>query len=246
MSSRVVPLALVATVLIGATAGVLVRMKRSHELGAPGVKIVNLPLVSDSGTIARTNSVFLPSLVNGWASKIEPVSELELSYLPKDTTYGRRTYHSAADSFAAWASVVLMGTDRTSIHRPEYCLTGVGWAIERRTDTRIRMSRPQPYELPVRRFDATRHAMVDGQARMQKGVYVFWFVADNQLTASHWDRQWRIARDLLLKGTLDRWAYVAYFAQCNPGEEDSTFERLSQLITATVPEFQLPAGAAVN
>ena len=41
---------------------------------------------------------------------------------------------------------------------------------------------------------------------------------------------------------LQRWAYVSYFALCAPGDEDATFLRLSRLVAASVPEFQLAAG----
>jgi hypothetical protein len=46
--------------------------------------------------------------------------------------------------------------------------------------------------------------------------------------------------DVLRTGELGRWAYVSYFTGCRPGEEDAVFERMSKLIAASVPEFQLP------
>jgi len=246
MNRRLQTLTATALVLMALAAGLLLRMKHSHRLGAPGVKVVKVPLLSDTGDVARTNSVFLPSIVPGWASRTEPVSTLELNYLPKDTTYGRRIYRTSDGQFSAFGSVVLMGTDRTSIHRPEYCLTGIGWGIEKRAYATVRMNRPHGYDLPVRRFDAARNQVQGGQPQMRKGVYVFWFVSEHELTANHWTRQWLIARDLLLRGTLNRWAYVSFFAECDPGQEDATFARLSELIAATVPEFQFTSGAAVN
>jgi len=71
---------------------------------------------------------------------------------------------------------------------------------------------------------------------------VFWFVADGQLTSSHWTRTRWMIRDLLTRNVLQRWAYVSYFALCAPGDEDATFLRLSRLVAASVPEFQLAAG----
>jgi hypothetical protein len=73
-------------------------------------------------------------------------------------------------------------------------------------------------------------------------VFVYWFVADGELTATHSDRMWWMARDMLKNGVLQRWAYVICFAPCEVGAEDATFERLTDFIAATVPEFQLTAG----
>jgi hypothetical protein len=44
---------------------------------------------------------------------------------------------------------------------------------------------------------------------------------------------------LLTTGVLQRWAYISYFAVCEPGQEDAAFERVKKLIVASVPEFQL-------
>jgi hypothetical protein len=56
----------------------------------------------------------------------------------------------------------------------------------------------------------------------------------------------RFAIHLLRTSVLERWAYVSYFAQCEPGQEDAAFERIKKLIAASVPEFQLPPKAAVT
>jgi hypothetical protein len=47
----------------------------------------------------------------------------------------------------------------------------------------------------------------------------------------------------LTSGELQRWAYVSFFTVCRPGQEDATFARIKPLITAAVPEFQLPPAA---
>ena len=75
-----------------------------------------------------------------------------------------------------------------------------------------------------------------------RGLYVFWFVARNEETTSHWQRVWWLTRDLLTTGMLQRWAYISYFAICEPGQEDAAFERVNKLIAASVPKFQLAPG----
>lgn len=229
----------VALLLIAATGAQLLHMRRNHRLAPAGVRLTSVPTLSDEGKVARTNSVYLPPEIRGWHSTNQPITVQELDYLPRDTTYARRTYVRTSTGDTIHVNAVLMGTDRTSIHKPEYCLTGQGFSIEKRTHARVKIERPVPYELPVQRFDATISTLIDGRPGIMKAVFAFWFVCDQHLTADHGERMWLIARDLLLKGELQRWAFISYLTYCPPGGEDAAFEKISSLIAASVPEFQL-------
>jgi len=147
---------------------------------------------------------------------------------------------------------VLMGSDRTSIHKTEYCMEGSGWRINRALSepVKIHMDRPCAYDLPAMKYITSREVEMDGQKRQVQGIYVAWFVADNdEFTADHWQRMWWLARDLLKTGVLQRWALVSCFTACAPGQENAAFERMKKFISATAPEFLLvprPKGTAVS
>jgi hypothetical protein len=75
-------------------------------------------------------------------------------------------------------------------------------------------------------------------------------VADDALSndRSGFGRMWSMARQLVFTGVLQRWAYVRFYAFCEPGQEDATFAQIKQMITASVPQFQLtpkPANPAM-
>jgi hypothetical protein len=135
-------------------------------------------------------------------------------------------------------SVVLMGTDRTSIHQPDFCLKGQGWAKEREETVLLSMSQPKPCELPVRKLTISKPVLVNGQTVTQRGLYLYWFVADGQVTASAGGRMWSMSRELLRTGVLQRWAYVTCFSLCWPGQEEVTFQRMKEFLAAAVPQFQ--------
>ena len=165
------------------------------------------------------------------------------SYLPKDTSFAARDYQ-APDGFGATATVILMGTDRTSIHKADYCLAGQGFTQIGKATAEIPIGGLHPYSLQVARW--TVSGTVDGpngEKLQQHGLYVFWFVADTACTPSYASYKVTLMWDALRTGVLGRWAYVSYFAGCRPGEEDAVFERMSKLIAASVPEFQLPPRA---
>jgi hypothetical protein len=239
MNPRIAFVTIAALTLMAAAAGSLRWLKDRVRMGEPGVRIVGLPLLSQSGRLATSNSVSLPASLPGYRSQLDAIPELELSFLPPDTTFGRRSYQGVESLPPISASVVLMGADRTSIHRPEYCMTGIGWQILQQTIRRIEVPGWPPGSLEVQRFDMTRTVeREDGRQVTINGVYVFWFVADGIRTASHSARQWQMVRDILSKGRSPRWAYISFFSLSEPGAEEVTFERMSRLIAAAVPDIE--------
>ncbi len=228
--------------LVGATAGVLSQARFLQKMGQPGVKLVEAQVYDSATNVIGNVTVPLPASVLDYQSRVLPISVTEVNWLPKDTTFARRLYE-ASNAPPMMLSVILMGADRGSIHQPQICLTGQGFQIEKQEITSIPVTRPYAYDLPVMKVTAGKRVKTkDGREVPLRSLYVYWFVADQRLTAQHGARMWSMARDLLLKGTLQRWAYVSCFAQCLPGQEDATYEQMKRLIAAAVPDFQLVAG----
>jgi hypothetical protein len=226
-----------ALTLIAGTAVTLVRLKSHPRLGRPGITAEPVP-----GSL--TMKIHLPERVLDFTSTNVPEPEVVSSYLPQDSSYAER-YYRAPDGFWATGTIVLMGADRTSIHNADYCLRGQGLDPEEKKITNIAIGGPQPYQLPVSEWEVSGvFQQPDGQKARIGGVYVFWFVAEDAQTPSHWEMMKRLAMHLLRTGVLQRWAYISYFAPCAPGQEDATFARLEKLIAASVPEFQLPPKTA--
>ncbi len=242
MSRQAWAILIVALALMLGAAGFISQRKAHQKLGTPGVRVSAQPVYDPEGNIVGTNSVELPVQVLDFRSEPQPVARLVLDWLPKDTTYGQRLYQ-APDGLKIAVTVVLMGADRTSIHKPEYCLQGSGWSIEKNEPTRLAIPQPYPYELPARKLTLSRqNALSGGGTEARRGYFVYWFVADRQLTGDHNQRMWWMARDLIRTGVLQRWAYVICFAVGPTGQDEATLNRLNQFITAAVPQFQLAAG----
>ena len=216
--------------LLGGTAYSLVRMNHNQRLGPPAVK--NSPLPNSKVCV----QVDLPERVLDYTSEALPLDKIVLDMLPKDTSFGQRLYR-ASDGFRVQLNVVLMGSDRTSLHKPQLCLRGSGWIIQETLPETISMTRPIPYELPVTRLKVLPEKAEEAADR--QGSYVYWFVAEDELTREHWQRMWWMARDLLTTGVLQRWAYVSCIVQYPPGHDEAAMARLRTFLTAAVPEFQL-------
>lgn len=231
-------LTLMTVLLIGSTAVVLARYKSIQRLGEPGVKTRPIPG-------SHNLEVVLPEKVLNYDYKGMQQSEIVTNVLPSDTSYGLCQYTLPEDQLGIQASVVLMGTDRASLHKPQFCLTGQGWNITKTEVVSIPLAKPAPYDLPVIKLTATKVFKEEGREITYSCLYVYWYVCNDKISAnpSGADRMWSMARNLITTGVLERWAYISYFAPCAPGTEDAKFERVKELIAAAVPEFQIPHGA---
>ncbi|MEO6183530.1 MAG: exosortase-associated EpsI family protein [Verrucomicrobiota bacterium] len=234
---------LIGLAMIGSTAGFLIHVKGNQRLGLPGVLLGNTPLFDESTNRVADVTVILPTDVLSYESAALPITSIELTMLPKDTTFGKRRYWIPNTLQNVDVGVVLMGQDRTSLHKPQFCLVGQGWTIEKTEKVNVKMERPYPYELPMMKLTASIRLKDDSGALVTvRGIYAYWFVADKKLTASHNERMVSMAKNLLRTGTLERWAYISYFSRCYPGNEEETFNEMKKFIAKSAPQFQLAAG----
>lgn len=223
--------------IMGATALGLQRIDQQRRLGAPGLQLTARNVLDDNGAVVNTNTIALPDQVLAFQASDVPITRVEIGTLPTDTTFARRLY-SATNGFQLQLSVVLMGMDRSSIHKPQYCLVGQGWQVLSEQADRIPLAGPRGDALPVWKMTAQQQrTLPDGSHRMVKALYVYWFVADGQVTARHGERMWWMARDLLTRGTLQRWAYVSVLGLCLPGQEEQTYERMKEFIAESTPQY---------
>ena len=246
MNRKQITLLVVALALIGGTAFGMKHLQSAQRLGAPGVRTTPIP-----GS-ARLN-IDLPPKVLDYEGTSLPIDTNFFLYMPPDTSYTQFAYfpEGTGDSNRVLTqferaltnitlNAVLMGIDRTSIHKPEFCLTGQGWNInpqDSRLD-KVRVGGAKPYDLEVMRLMTSREFPYEGGSLRLTGIYIYWFVADNDLTASHSQRMWRSAVRLLKTGELERWAYVGFFGICLPGQEEAKIGQMKKFISAAVPEFQ--------
>ncbi|HUD45789.1 MAG TPA: exosortase-associated EpsI family protein [Candidatus Baltobacteraceae bacterium] len=242
MKQRKWILFVVALAMIAATGGYLADVRGTQRLGAPGVRVGPVPLYSAVGAVVAPRSVLLPDTVLGAPFTPEPITDVELAGLPRDTTFGRRRYR-LDEEFAPIISVVLMGTDRTSIHQPQFCLVGAGWTIDQTEHVTMPIDRPYPYDLTAIKLTTSKPvAAAHHQSTLIRGIYIYWFVSADKITADQGTRLWSIAKTMVENRELERWAYISYFVPCVPGEEEATFGRLEHFIQASVPAFQVVAG----
>ncbi len=235
MNRSKIILAALALGMMGAITLTLGHARDRQQLGSPGVK--TRPMAT-----GKNLEILLPGTLPGYTSEIATNPETQLLKLPPDTSFRVRNY-KAGDGSWVEVSVVLMGSDRSSIHKPEICMTGQGWILDQKASgmENIHLQKPIAYDLPVNKLIFSKpFPDADGRTQTVRGIYVFWFVDASHYTASPFKWMlWWMPRDLFLNDVLERWAYISYFTACEPGQEQAAFERMKKFIAASVPEYQL-------
>jgi len=212
--------------LTGSTGGFLNYWKAHQTMGEPGVRLLEH---SDSDK----PPVLLPDWVLDYTGEDLPVSDVEKDALPPDTTITKRRYKHP-NGFFIDVMVVLMGLDRTSIHKPQYCLTGAGYHIQQTNAKVIEIARPVPFKLPVMQLKSTK--TIEGNE--YSGLLYYWFVDDKHVTNQHYERMWLMGKDLFTTGKMQRWAYITFSAIVIPGQEEAGFKHMEWFIQNAVPVFQ--------
>lgn len=187
----------------------------------------------------------LPSVVGNYLGISEDVSQAEKVILPPDTKFAKKTYSGYRDAINA--QIVLSGSEKRSIHRPEYCLPGQGWRIKSTTVVPIKLSDGQI--LNVTKLMISRPVPVGNETKELTSCFLYWFVGKGYSTPSHFQRTLRTTWDLLFHHLNHRWAYVIVSAQVLEGfqqdgkNEQQTMEMLEKFISEFAPKIMIDHGA---
>jgi hypothetical protein len=202
---------------------------------------------SEAGVIMK-----LPMKLSSYEGEPEEPSEVEKVRLPADTEFAKAEYHTpTADATArdvVHCTIVLSGTERKSIHRPEVCLQGQDWKLINSTIIPVDMGNGRTLKVKDLHIERVV-ALKDGSQRTIRAHYVYWFVGSDVTTPSHVERIWLTLWDNIFRNTNHRWAYTSMMALVteNVPPSDSgqrvrnsqeTVDIIVKLIQELAPKFQ--------
>lgn len=165
---------------------------------------------------------------------LHPMSYGEFIALPRDTIIFKKQYfHNERPEDTVFAAVVLSGNDRSSIHRPEVCMTGQGHRIEGRQIIEVTLPGRGPLQVMVLNLS---RPLPNGQT--MKSYYAYWFVGKDVETPHHLERMLWMGRDRIFRNVAHRWAYIAITGPRSPG--DSRYlEQIQDVISLLYPQISL-------
>ncbi len=182
----------------------------------------------------------LPKVLNyNWLGKEVEISPAERQILPEDTGFSRKVYTSLSGR-QVLLSVILSGRDRSSIHRPELCLTGQGWTIQSRYRRELRLSDPSQGSVPATVLRLEKQ-LTDkaGKTIQVPALFVYWFVSGDGPVASHMERMWKMAVDRIFFLKNHRWAYISLQTDAIEGQ-DAAMKRIEDVASLALPRSGKP------
>ncbi len=139
--------------------------------------------------------------------RLHTMTKIEADLLPSDTEILKKQYTSP-NGQVVFASIVMSGRERASIHRPQTCLVGQGNEIENSSVLDIPMEGRDPLSVMV--LDMLhRRRLPDGRQTSHESYYAYWFVGKNRETPHHITRMIWMASDRILHNRAHRWAYIS-------------------------------------
>jgi hypothetical protein len=175
-----------------------------------------------------------PTICPDCGGQLYSMSIEERDALPGDTMMIKKVYGRDAASWnrePLFVSVVLSGRERDSIHRPERCLVGQNFTIERRRVVEVPMENGETLNVSV--LQTVRNfRRQDGSTDAHRGYYAYWFIGQGRVTHSHYSRMYYMAADRVFRGIAHRWAYIGI-----SGQRDSDTEAYLTEIRDMVQEL---------
>ena len=220
----VVQIAVVVAILGG---GVLLTALTSNVSGVaePGIRLMD-------------GQPFLVEKVGDWSGgPLQRLTPEEQKILPPDTQGARRVY-ADKNGKQVYCSIVLEGSDVTSIHRPELCLKGQGWLLENLRVERLPLA-AAPGGLRISCLDAKR---TEPRGNVEsRAVFAYWFVGKGRVTPYHWLRILLTTKDRVLFNRNARWAYFLIYSPMTTerggGAQQQAEQETVQLISRFVQDI---------
>ncbi len=175
----------------------------------------------------------IPDICPDCGQKLYPMSRAEYEQLPKDTEFVKSSYTNAAGD-RVFASVVLSGTARDSIHRPQRCLKGQGYNLDGEYNLDVPIDGRAP--LKVRVIKTSRIYRTAEGTIPYYGYYAYWFVGQERETPSHLRRMFWLAWDRVVRSTANRWAYISFSGEREEGD-DSYKDEIIDIVREVYPHL---------
>ena len=163
----------------------------------------------------KCGKIFHPSDLTAHATNcpscghdLDTMDPAERLLLPPDTLLSRTEY-AAANGRTLYATIVMSGRDRASIHRPEHCHNVFENEIIASEIIEVPLAGRPPLRVKVLTEKHTAGIV-------SYSYYAYWFIAKDRETPSHIRRMFWMAKDRLVDNVTRRWAYVSVSGPMTP------------------------------
>ncbi len=179
--------------------------------------------------------------ISGWYGQRIQESEAERSTLAADTRFSKVRYSAAnGDPYPPIdVSIVYSGSDmNSSIHRPERCLPSQGHNDLRSKEYTVHLADGR--ELRFTRLTSKSYppALENAPVKHINHINYYIFIGHESIQSNHLSRTIRDMYDRVLKGYVQRWAYLqigTYWGEAVQVSEQETDKHIQDIIKKVLP-----------
>lgn len=131
----------------------------------------------------------------------------EKNLLPPDTMLLKKEY-SNKSGMVMLVTVVIAGSEITSIHRPQMCLVGQGYRIVAQETLEIPIKGRESLSVKVLKL-LFQQPSQDRSVKELSSIYTYWYTDGERETYNNFIRSFYMLVDRILFGKMSRWAYVS-------------------------------------
>jgi hypothetical protein len=187
----------------------------------------------------------LPDSIGNYLGFDIGIDERERLILPGDTEFAKKRYEGF-DLPEITTEIVLSGAQRQSIHRPQVCLVGQGWAIQKEEPLLITLADGRTQK--VRKLTLVRTQ----NGTQIEGYFIYWFIGKDKTTDDHVERIILTSWDRIVHRVNHRWAYVIVSsilptqAKATAGERQKVLSDLVSFTRELIAQIQRPEVNAIR
>jgi hypothetical protein len=143
------------------------------------------------------------------------MSTKERSVFDPGVELARRRYFSPGGG-SIFATVVLSGTVKKTLHTPEKCLPDAGWSISHREIVPVTLDDGRKIEASL--MHIFKEALLDdGRVIRLRALHLYWYHGSHGVTTPDYDMHNFISyRDAIFRDLNHRWCQVSFYTMLPP------------------------------
>lgn len=166
-------------------------------------------------------------------SPVDVMTPVEKALLPASTLMMKKVYTNPSNE-PVLVSVVISGTDRLSIHRPQNCLPGHGFNISKTERIPVKVGGMDDLVITLLKLEKKDDVSDSSKSHGRFASMAYWYFGGKHETPYQSSMMFWMAYDRIFHDKAERWAYISIL-KARKGNSDSHEDNLTGFISMLCP-----------
>lgn len=172
---------------------------------------------------------------------LDVMSPAERAILPAGTLVMKKTYSSPQQE-PIFVSVVISGTDRLGIHRPQNCLPAQGFTISKTERMPIKIQGREDLIVTLLELERKDEVRDGAGSHVKTFSMAYWYFSGGHETPYQSSMMFWMAYDRIFLNRAERWAYISIMTP-RRGDSSANMAGLDNFVSLLHPVLRKTAGS---